>query len=321
MKILIFGTGVIGSTIGWQLQERNIITHYVRSDKISKFKSDGINIHCTDLRLNTNNIIDAVYRPNFICSFDSITEYDACFISVKSNQLISILNEYKDVFKKIPVFIMQNIGLDDYPLLKDIFNDQVSFAYPFIMGGGRTDTTINVTIFNSPINKMVVGNFSGNRKKIEDKVINEFACSKLKPAYSKNIVAYLKLHYVWATCVLASYITSGSYSQFITVKEISKSYKAMIECFKQFRREKIHGCAIFPYNMYYLPSVILGIYSRMIYNTSAMENMVVGHITSSPDEMNIMFKSLVDYCGDGLDKMKNFESYISPVNQYFDKKL
>lgn len=41
MKILIFGTGVIGSTTGWQLQERNDITHFVRSDKINYLNLTG----------------------------------------------------------------------------------------------------------------------------------------------------------------------------------------------------------------------------------------------------------------------------------------
>jgi ketopantoate reductase len=50
MKILIFGTGVIGSTTGWQLQKRNDITHFVRSDKMNSFKLNGIEITCCDLR-------------------------------------------------------------------------------------------------------------------------------------------------------------------------------------------------------------------------------------------------------------------------------
>ena len=57
MKILIFGTGVIGSATGWQLQKRNDITHFVRSDKISDFKLNGIEITCCDLRKRKNRSI------------------------------------------------------------------------------------------------------------------------------------------------------------------------------------------------------------------------------------------------------------------------
>jgi ketopantoate reductase len=319
VKILIFGTGVIGSTTGWQLQNNNEITHYVRSDKISKLELEGLLIKCTDLRNRKNPVTEVVYRPNFVSSLDSITNYDVCFVSVKSNQLISVLKEYKNELIKIPMLIMQNVGLDDYLFLKDTYNKNVSFAYPFIMGGGRESNSINCTIFNSPINEFVFGNFSGKKTNIEKELMKEFRESRLKPRYTYNIVAYLKLHYVWATCVLASYIESGSYENFIKISSISKSYKAMVECFRLFRKEKINSRVIFPYNLYHLPSLLLSVYSKMIYNTKAMENMVVGHITSSPDEMQIMFDNLVAYSTDELDKMESFNSYITPVNRYFNK--
>ncbi len=38
--------------------------------------------------------------PNFIDSLNSIDNYDALLLSVKSNQLISVLKEYNEYFKK-----------------------------------------------------------------------------------------------------------------------------------------------------------------------------------------------------------------------------
>ena len=318
MNFLIFGTGVIGSTIGWQLQKNNNITHFVRSNKKDKFESEGIIIQCMDLRNKKNSVVDVVYRPSFVTSLNKIEDYDCCFVSVKSNQLISILIEYQKDLTKIPLVLMQNIGLKDYLLLKDMFSENVTFAYPFITGGGRNNNLINCTIFDSLINEIVIGNFSGNKNKIEKILIEEFRNCRLKTAYSQNIVAYIKLHYVWATCVLASYIDSGSYENFIKVGAISKSYKAMVECFKKFRKEGVNSRAIFPYNLYHLPAILLGAYTKLIYNTKAMENMVVGHITSSPDEMEIMFNGLVEYCKDGIDEMAAFDSYIPSVKHYFD---
>jgi ketopantoate reductase len=317
MKILIFGTGVIGSTTGWQLQKRNEITHFVRSDKIRDFKQTGIDITCYDLRAGNNKKSTVTYKPGFIDSLKSINNYDALLLSVKSNQLISVLKEYRQDLIKIPVFIMQNIGLNDYDEITELLGDHVSFIYPFVMGGGRIGNTIECSIFNSFINSMVIGNIGNAKKQIEKELYKELKFCKLRPSFSNNIVAYLKLHYVWAACALASYFQGEGYSDFCRIKVIQSSYKAMTECFSQFRKEGINSRLIFPYNLYHFPSLLLAIYSKILYKTEAMKIMVEGHIKSSPDEMEVMYNTLYNHCKDSIESMKVFKSYKTGVDQYF----
>lgn len=320
MKLLIFGTGVIGSTTGWQLQKRNDITHFVRSDKIDDLKLNGIEITCCDLRKTKNSMSTVRYMPKFIDSVNGINNYDALLISVKSNQLISVLKEYNEYFKKIPVFIMQNIGLKDYDEIERLLGKNLSFIYPFIMGGGRKGNTIECSIFNSFINSMVIGNIENAYKHIEKDIYRELKFSNLRPSYSKNIVAYLKLHYVWAACALASYFKGNSYSEFCKISVIQGSYKAMKECFSHFRKEGINSKTIFPYNLYHFPSLILAVYSKILYKNKAMKIMVEGHIKSSPDEMEVMYNTLYDYCKHSLDSMQVFKGYKFYVDNYFGNK-
>jgi ketopantoate reductase len=320
MKILIFGTGVIGSTTGWQLQKRNDITHFVRSDKIRDFKLNGIDITCCDLRKKKNRTSTVRYMPDFIDSLNSIDNYDALLVSVKSNQLISVLKEYNEYFKRIPVFIMQNIGLNDYVEIESLLGKNVSFLYPFIMGGGRSGNKIECSVFNSFINSMVIGNLGNAEKQIEKDIFRELKLSNLQPSYSKNIVAYLKLHYVWAACALASYFTGKSYSDFCKISVIQDSYKAMTECFSHFRKEGINSMTIFPYNLYHFPSLLLAVYSKILYKNEAMKIMVEGHIKSSPDEMEVMYNTLYDYCNDSIESMRVFKGYRPFVDDYFRNK-
>ena len=63
MKILIFGAGVIGSIVGWQLQGRNDVTHFVKSDKLSDYNEHGICIDVCDLRKNDSKISSHLYQP------------------------------------------------------------------------------------------------------------------------------------------------------------------------------------------------------------------------------------------------------------------
>ena len=317
MRILIFGTGVIGSATGWQLQKRNYITHFVRSDKLNNLELNGIDITCCDLRKWKNRTSTVNYMPNFIDTLNNIENYNALLISVKSNQLINVLKEYNEYFKKIPVFIMQNVGLYDYDEIETLLGQNVSFLYPFIMGGGRSGNKIECSIFNSFINSMVIGNMRSAFIQIEKDIFRELKFSKLQPSYSKNIVAYLKLHYVWAACALASYFKCTSYSDFCKISVIKDSYKAMTECFSHFRKEGINSKTIFPYNLYHFPSILLAVYSKILYQNEAMKIMVEGHIKSSPDEMEVMYNTLYDYCNESIDSMRVFKGYRSYVDNFF----
>lgn len=65
MKFTIVGTGVIGTTYGWQLSNAgHEVVHWVRNptqrDTIS---SEGIPIRCLDLRSRRATEIETVYRP------------------------------------------------------------------------------------------------------------------------------------------------------------------------------------------------------------------------------------------------------------------
>jgi hypothetical protein len=50
-----------------------------------------------------------------------------------------------------------------------------------------------------------------------------------------------------------------------------------------------------------------------------MRIMVEGHIKSSPDEMEVMYNTLYNYCIESIDKMKVFRGYKNAVDKYFGK--
>jgi hypothetical protein len=51
-----------------------------------------------------------------------------------------------------------------------------------------------------------------------------------------------------------------------------------------------------------------------------MKIMVEGHIKSSPDEMEVMYNTLYDYCKDSIDSMPVFKGYKFYVDNYFGNK-
>ena len=67
MKILIIGTGVIGSVYGWQLSETgNEITHFVRRNKKHITEKHGIHIRCLDMRFGKSENKDVLYKPKAV---------------------------------------------------------------------------------------------------------------------------------------------------------------------------------------------------------------------------------------------------------------
>ncbi|PKL26177.1 MAG: hypothetical protein CVV47_03340 [Spirochaetae bacterium HGW-Spirochaetae-3] len=82
MKVLIVGAGVIGSVIGWQLQEAgNEITYFVRAEKRTPFEKTGIRIRCADERIPGGAAIEVDYRPLFVDSLAGIGAYDLMIVS------------------------------------------------------------------------------------------------------------------------------------------------------------------------------------------------------------------------------------------------
>jgi 2-dehydropantoate 2-reductase len=314
MRILIFGAGVIGSVIGWQLQRQgNEISHFVRREKRASYEKTGIRIRCADQRSAVDAEIETEYRPLFVDSLAGIGSYDLRIVSVKSNQLLGVLREFEGDFRKAPAMIMQNVGLNDFEEIKQLHGEDTSFVYPFITGGGRKGELIECSIFASPLNNMVIGNPLNKYKEIERALFAELKKCGLRPIMSRRIIPYLKLHYAWAVCAVSAYMHAGSYEKFLEPENMEDSYRAMRECFARLREEGVDSRRMLPYAAYHLPLFALVPYSRSLYGTAAMRTMVEGHVRSSPDEMAEMYSTLYERFREDLERMPIFASYKEDV--------
>lgn len=313
MRILIIGTGVIGSVVGWQLSGRNELTHFVRPQKRRLLEEEGIRIECDDQRRG-GGLSSATYRPRFIDDLGNAGSYDLRIIAVKSNQLLPFLAERGEAFRSAQAMVMQNVGMGDYAEVLRANGRDTSFVYPFMMGGGRSEGGIRCAIFGQAINNMVIGNPTGKRKAEEEAIRRELEAARLRPVISRRIVPYLKLHNAWATCCVAAYAESGSYEGFSSLPAIAKSYRAMRECFAAIGEEEgMSPRLMMPYSLYYLPLPFLAAYTRKLYRTEAMRSMFEGHISSSPDEMRAMYEEMMDYCASRGARTPVFAGYESRV--------
>jgi ketopantoate reductase len=92
MKILVVGTGVIGTIYGWALNEAGVdITHLVRTHK-PDISQNGVNIDILDERKGFKKYYQTKYKPNVIDNLGTTEEFDLVFVPTNWFQTETALN-------------------------------------------------------------------------------------------------------------------------------------------------------------------------------------------------------------------------------------
>jgi 2-dehydropantoate 2-reductase len=301
MKILVIGTGVIGTTYAWQLSQTGCeITHLVRRGQKERLDREGIHIECMDMRKGkgqgNGEVVKALYRPAFIEEPNFSPEFELILVSVGSNRLAGVLELLRGKTGEADILFLQNIRPGEDSLIgKELESSRYLFGYPFMAGGGKKDNLIRSVIFGNPLNNTMLGEKDGRRTERLDRICRLFRKAGMNPKKTGKILPYLHSHYVWAASVLGTYMKVGSYERFVTDRTIMKeSYIAMREAFGTCKARGIRPDRIMPTCLYYLPLFLLVPFSMRLYNTEAMKRMFEGHVSGSPEEMKQMVKDILE---------------------------
>lgn len=254
VKILIIGTGVIGSTYGWQLSESgNQITHFVRSGQKENLENNGLLIRCLDARKQGTPLIEKRYSPNFTEQLNDT--YELIIVPVKANQLKSILPLLARVNQKTDILFLQNIWISHLNEIEKFLPDsQVIYGQAHIMGGGKSGNTITCTIFNNKNAPTMLGKKDGTETEQVKKTAQLMRQAGLNPLISRNIVGWLLTHYVEASGLVAGVMEAGSAQNYVSDSiYIKHSVKLIREGFKVCSLLNIHAWKIYPQVMYYSP--------------------------------------------------------------------
>ncbi|MCX7773765.1 MAG: ketopantoate reductase family protein, partial [Clostridia bacterium] len=292
MDILVVGTGVIGTTYGWQLHKAGCrLTHLVRPGSKALYERDGLQIQCMDMRKRKDREVVETYRPQFIEDMSS-RSFDLILVSVGSNQLVPVLELLKQGAGKADVLFLQNIRPGDEKLIGQFLNkEQYLFAYPFRAGGGKKGNILSNVIFGEIFTNTMIGEADGTMTERVRRYYDLLKKAGMNPKFSRKIIPYIRSHYVWAAATLGAYAKAGSFDKFVgDPKLIRESYVAMREAFGTCRAEGIDPSRIMPTSLYYFPLPLLVPFTRMIYRSEHMKRMFEGHVSSSPDEMVAIYR-------------------------------
>ncbi|PKL40432.1 MAG: ketopantoate reductase family protein [Spirochaetae bacterium HGW-Spirochaetae-1] len=318
MKTLIIGTGVIGSTYGWQLHEAGYdITHYVKKTKKEDLIRTGLVINCMDMRERRTAEITVTYRPAFIDDFSPADGFELIIVPVNTYQVSSLLPLLRERAGNAHILFFQNIW-DGIGEIENYLNpEQYLFGYPFKAGGGRNGNEIQSIIFGEALSATMIGETDGRITSRLKNISAMMRRARMKPRITKKIIPYLKTHYVWAGASLGAYMKAGSWDRFTTDGQcIRESYLAMREGFEICKKMGINPGTVSPSCLFYLPLFLLVPYTMHAYNTEGMRKMFEGHVAHSPEEMRVIYHDILEAGKrEGID-MPVYRGFSKYVNEY-----
>ena len=319
MKVLVIGTGVIGTTYSWQLAEAGCeLTHLVRKGSKGRLEKEGIRIECLDMRGGEKKEIKVDYHPGFVDELRAEDEYQLILVSVGSNQLMGVLELLSERSGAANILFLQNVRPgEDKVIDKYLQPSQYLFGYPFKAGGGRKGNIISCVIFGNLLTNTMLGEKDGVMTERLHTIYQLMKQAKMQPQKTAKILPYIHSHYVWAAAMLGAFMKAGSYERFVHDGEIIKeSYVAMREAFETCKACGIRPDRIAPTSYYYFPLFLLVPFSKRLFDSEEMKRMFEGHVSTSPDEMSAIYYDVLSEGEKYNIDMPVYRSFKKYLDQY-----
>jgi 2-dehydropantoate 2-reductase len=319
MKILVIGTGVIGTTYGWQLSiAGHEVCHLIRKAAVrNRVATEGLRIKCLDLRNGKSVKSETIFRPAVVAGISDFAA-DLIIVSVNSNQISSLLPTLRGATGSPTILFMQNIRPGDDALIGEYIQaDQYVIGYPFKAGGGRDADGIDTVIFGNALTHTMLGRPDGKITPKVREISGILKQADMAPKITRKIIPYIRTHYFWAAASIGAYMKAGSWERFLDADIVRESYLAMREGWNICRAQCINPLSVAPTRYFYLPLAILVPFTRRMYDDEGMRLMFEGHVRHSPDEMKTMFFEMLRLGVENGVDMPVCRGMVPFVNKYF----
>ena len=210
MKILIFGTGVIGTIYGYVLaQAGNDVTHYVRPGKAKKCMN-GIQIHLLDGRSKKPEQETVLYKINTVENLSPADNYDLVIVSVRHYQLDSVLPILKNSIGDADLLFF-NGKWDGFENIDPYFpRTRYLWGYP-VAGGGYQGESLNAALLDN----VILGELDGRTTPRLEHIQQMFASAGLKVEIQSNILHWLWVHFAFNCGLIAAAFKAGGPDQLL----------------------------------------------------------------------------------------------------------
>jgi len=210
MKILMFGTGVIGTIYDYVLaQAGNDVTHYVRAGK-KKSLENGIPIHLLDGRSKQPKQESVLYKAKIVESFSPSDNYELVILSVRHYQLDSILPILKENIGNADLLIFNGKwdGLENVD--KYFPRSKYLWGYP-VAGGGYKAQGLHAALLEN----VILGELDGQTTPRLERIKQIFEGAGLKVDVQTNILHWLWVHFAFNYGLIAAAFKAGGSDQLL----------------------------------------------------------------------------------------------------------
>lgn len=312
IKILVIGAGTIGLTYGWLLSKHHNVTYLIKPES-KKCYINGINMYIKDLRKNEKNYRKYLYNPETIDKINSY--YDVIMITVNRCQLKEIIYMLKIVPKESILIFMQNHWSIQEELKLNFSTSQYLIGFPQQVGGGRKDNSVTSIIFDANTRLGSVGIKEKHNLEI-CRLMFEQAGLKIK--YDKNIISWLKVHYLQQSVTIGAILKAGDYDRFS--KKIGSLYYMVLSLKEGLKVCKVSGVNIKICELgklLYIPNIIITLVMLFMFRSRITKEMVLNHKINGEKEWIFgYYEVLKDGKKYGLDM-----HYWSQYKPFVDQRL
>ena len=210
MKILIFGTGVIGAIYGYILSRAgNDVTHYVRPGKAASLQN-GIEMRLLDGRSKRPHPDMVHYQAAIVERFSPADRYDLVIVSVRHYQLDAILPVLKAGIGDADLLFFNGMW-DSLEKMDGCFpRSRYLWGYP-VAGGGYQGKCLEAALLDN----VILGEMDGQKTARLDRIQQTFEQAGLKVEIQPNILHWLWVHFAFNCGMIAAAIKAGGPDQLL----------------------------------------------------------------------------------------------------------
>lgn len=288
MKILMFGTGVIGTIYGYVLaQAGNDVTHYVRPGK-KKSLEGGICIHLLDGRSKPPKQVDILYQAKVVESLSSEESYELVIISVRHYQLTAVLPVIKDQIGEADVLLFNGNweGFDN--LDKYLPRERFLLGFP-VAGGGFQGETLDGAL----LDEIRLGELNGKSTPRLERIKQVFEDAGLKVDIQNNMEDWLRVHFAINSGIIGAAFKAGGATELLnSISHLRTGILAGREALAVCRARGIDAGSFEDAKSFYLPAWLgaTAVWLMMKTNLPARKIM---ETHTAVDELQVIYRDVL----------------------------
>lgn len=297
MKILIVGTGVIGTIYGKVLSEKHEVLHFVREEKLSNLNNKKITFDIIDERKEENNQ-NTEGDYTYTCTSKADDSYDLIMVPVKSYQLINVLKTLVNQAQKTK-YLLFTLDWNSSAEIDDILKkDQYIMGYA---GGGGTFK--GDLLWANIGDDIILGTVHKKQESLLKVIDDLFKACGITPNIQSNPLHWLWMHNIGSAPLGAALAKYHDMSKLLNDTDLVKvSFAAMLEGYNICEKRGVDLKDFKEVEMMSIPFDDLYPMFKNNFETNPIMQRYTAHAVDAIDEMVQNFKEIYKSgCDLGID--------------------